>query len=357
MKRKALLLTNHMIGFTGSELVVIEIAEALKARGWVSEIRCNLIGETIKGAGLDILISDSLEYDLCDFDLVWVQHDLISAKMPTLRSRPKVPLIIYASLSPFEPFEFPDLFTISHIGAPLFVNSEETARAIADHRYSISNIQIFHNAAPDHFFTINSANPITTLKRLMIISNHIPMELFEAIELLQKSGISCTVLGMQGNYRRVTPELIQEADAVITIGKSVQYCVASKRPVFMYDLFGSGGWLSEAYFAKALSHNFSGRHIGKRLSGEEIFREVTQGFEESAMFIRGIEQHVDLNFFRLGYYVDQLCAAASNELGMEAFRANVERAFGDAGFNFHVAFSSARQQVIRREYRINRDSA
>jgi hypothetical protein len=346
-----------MIGFTGSELVVIEIAEALNARGWSSEIRCNLLGDIIARACLDISISDSLEYDLGDFDLIWVQHDLISAKMETLRSKTKAPLIVYASLSPFEPFEFPDLFAIGHLGAPLFVNSKETALAIFGRGTNIRSIEIFYNAAPDHFFRKNSANPKATLERLLIISNHVPSELFDSIRLFEENQVSCSVVGIQGKYERVTPELILDSDAVITIGKSVQYCIASKRPVFMYDAFGSGGWLTDVNFNEALSKNFSGRHLGERLSAEEIFSEVTRGFMESTLFINSIDHHFDLNVFRLGYYVDQLCAAASNHAGMAAFRDNLQRAFGDASFNSHVAFSSARQQIIRREYRKNRDSA
>ncbi|WP_416914340.1 hypothetical protein [Seohaeicola sp.] len=70
---------------------------------------------------------------------------------------------------------------------------------------------------------------------------------------------------------------------VLTIGKSVQYAMAARRPVYVYDRFGGPGWITSENFKNAEKFNFSGRCVGQEKRAEEIASEILaridQGFD------------------------------------------------------------------------------
>lgn len=84
------------------------------------------------------------------------------------------------------------------------------------------------------------------------------------------------IIGEQGVVREVTPDLISQYDCVFTIGKTVQYCMISSTPVYVYDRFGGFGYLDAENFEKCAYANFSGRG-GITKSSEEIASEIIKG--------------------------------------------------------------------------------
>jgi len=74
----------------------------------------------------------------------------------------------------------------------------------------------------------------------------------------------------------IEDKVLENYDLVITIGKTVNYCLALGVPVYCYDWFGGSGYLNPGNFAINKRHNFSGRDSFRKLSGEAIFREITQ---------------------------------------------------------------------------------
>ncbi len=166
------------------------------------------------------------------------------------------------------------------LGADVFANSPETADEIVRRnpgKIDRSRVTVFHNAAPSAFFAPRPP-PSRRLGRLLIVSNHVPPELAEAAVLLRDYGIDVTEIGLGGARRRVTQEELAAVDAVITIGKTAVYGLASGTPVFLYDHFGGDGWLSPENLRLNLAHNFSGRPVHRRLTPSAILREVLEGY-------------------------------------------------------------------------------
>lgn len=165
--------------------------------------------------------------------------------------------------------------------------------------FPIEKMQVFGNPAPAGYAAaFRRGSPS---RRLVVVSNHIPEEVIAALSTLS---LDFDVI-MVGNQRelganpcRVTPELIADAGAIITIGKTVQYSVAAGIPVYLYDHFGGVGWLTRENFEGARHHNFSGRH-STRKSSDEIVAEITTGFEsmeQEARELRLVElRRIDLN--------------------------------------------------------------
>lgn len=90
-------------------------------------------------------------------------------------------------------------------------------------------------------------------------------------------------MGINYDFRRIEPKDLRNCDAVITIGKTVQYALAMKRPVYCYDRFGGPGWLDHRNVELAAHYNFSGRCCSRRIAADEIVSEIVQGYSSARM--------------------------------------------------------------------------
>ncbi|GGF33085.1 hypothetical protein GCM10011399_27740 [Subtercola lobariae] len=145
---------------------------------------------------------------------------------------------------------------------------------------------VFGNPAPDEFY-VDQPERRGSLRRILVVSNHVPPELLEALDLLQRGDEQIEVEYLGAVSGRETVQKIAEPsdfdgfDAVVTIGKTVQYALVRGVPVFCYDRFGGPGWLSAENFAEARAANFSGRGFGS-LTSAEIVEALTRGFAGAA---------------------------------------------------------------------------
>jgi hypothetical protein len=101
--------------------------------------------------------------------------------------------------------------------------------------------------------------------------------LLSATKILKERGVSVAMVGNGNIQRRMTPTLLNKYDAVITIGKTVQYAIRSQVPVYCYDHFGGPGYLDQGNFSKASHLNFSGRGYKKK-AAKLIARELIENY-------------------------------------------------------------------------------
>jgi hypothetical protein len=88
---------------------------------------------------------------------------------------------------------------------------------------------------------------------------------------------------MGGTRReRIHPELLLNFDAVVTIGKTTQYCLVMGIPVYSYDHYGGAGWLSSENFAFEAFNNFSGYRTQRKLSATQLTSEIRGGYEKAS---------------------------------------------------------------------------
>jgi hypothetical protein len=85
-------------------------------------------------------------------------------------------------------------------------------------------------------------------------------------------------------FERLSLELLAKFDAVVTIGKSTQYCLVIGLPVYSYDHFGGAGWLSDGNFAFEAFNNFSGYKTQRKLSAYQIASEIRDGFQDARLW-------------------------------------------------------------------------
>lgn len=199
--------------------------------------------------------------------------------------------------------EFPYIYNMEATISDLSVfNSQGTLEAQRSwYPESYNRLAIYPNPAPLEF----SKHPTeynSTLSSILVVSNHRPPELDDAIALLQKQGIHVDQLQDVRGQRAGTitsAEVLSKYDCVISIGKTVQYCLAMGKPVFIYDRFGGPGFLNETNFDSVAHYTFSGR-IGKvnnslvqslqqtqnHLSAQDIVKQLTQEYTNAVQFYK-----------------------------------------------------------------------
>lgn len=267
MTRRALISTNHLDTWAGSELVVLELAEGLLARGWTVTLHAPFYRDGFATAAIDQRIEWVKDFaDLADvgaYDLVYSQHGALTGYWARQSGENLFgadrPAYVFAHLSPKEPLEQPSSPAELHMADLVLANSPETLASLTLHGGVFAKAQVMPNPAPAVFGDAVRPRAAGQATRLLVVSNHVPEELAGAIPLLKEAGLQVARMGLGHGPRRLLPDDLAQADAVVTIGKTVQYAARAGCPVFCYDRFGGPGWLTPDNTAAAERANFSGR--------------------------------------------------------------------------------------------------
>lgn len=140
------------------------------------------------------------------------------------------------------------------------------------------------NAAPRKFHNFAPSNAVK-LQKLLVVSNHLPQEVEDALKILAEQNVDVIHVGIAGSYKLIQPQDILDADAVLTIGKTAQYALCGTRPVYCYDHFGGPGWINDDNFPIAENRNFSGRCSPLKKTPNQMVNELVLGFEEAKNFV------------------------------------------------------------------------
>lgn len=307
---KILLLTNHLAQFGGSEIVTLEVAETFLKIGCDVNIFTSYIDDPVR-SHMDEMNLTYGAIDDCpspeNFDIIWSQHQLLPLLLAKYgMSSIENVFLVNASLSPYEPLEIPG--AVAEVADMIVANSPETAERLVDLGVPDEKISVFYNAAPDSFNLTRNSKP--ELQSVLVISNHMPEEIAIAIDILNNKGLNAEHIGLPFNVKKVTPEIISSYDAIISIGKSVQYSLLSETPVYVYDRFGGPGWLNEDNIDNAEKFNFSGRCCRRQLSSETIADELISGYSKATSAIRTLKQAYSKKY-RLYSYLTRIIESAT----------------------------------------------
>lgn len=285
--------------YAGSEIVTLELTEYFMSQGANVSIVTNSHGEPISRefremSGLNIFKHGSKELsdylNVTNIDIAWIHHQLIPIE---LIKNPGKTKFIFHHMSPYAPLEFPIFWRIEMALADnILCNSQETLdKLIRDGIFSKydKRLGIFGNPSPDNFKDVFKNRVGIKPKRFLIVSNHVPAELMDAKANLEKIGVEVSIFGAGGDkYNRVNPQDIDKFDAVISIGKTVQYSIMAGIPVYCYDRFGGPGYLNYENYEKAKKLNFSGRGFSDK-TADVIATELVSNYKEAAKFVFDIE--------------------------------------------------------------------
>ncbi|KJY52514.1 Glycosyl transferase [Bifidobacterium kimbladii] len=314
MQGKRVLITQSSLDrIGGSEVQALELARYLQSVGCIVTVYAwivdDLVGSLFAQSGVRIITSnmvDSADLHMTDFDLIWVQHEVLPKaffqQLEGLGSGSR-PCVIFSHMSPYREVHLEQPYTYeleNRIADRIVFNSSGTLEAQQGYfSKDDSRLAIYPNPAPMSF--VEKRHTIRPdLGRILIVSNHTPSELLLAVDSLKARGLMVDRLGdvtEQANSL-TTPDLLDRYDCVVTIGKTVQYCLVQGIPVFIYDRFGGPGYLTAENYEQAARFNFSGRmegscpslvdeinrHAGSIIDGPTLAAQILEGYTAACDF-------------------------------------------------------------------------
>ncbi len=287
-----LLLTHHLKNFAGSEINIYELAITFTKYGYIVEVGTFLfeppIANIFKRQNINVknLFKDKLK--LKKYSLIWCQHspvlNFVLFEQAILANN-----IIFSSLSPYEPLEVPPVFLRRYIS--LFVaNSKETKKQMIEESIDKDNIVVLPNSVTDDYFEMKSKRPYEKIRRVAIVSNHIPVEIYELKKHFEKNGVECLIYGLGHKEEFITSAILSQFDMIISIGKTVQFALALGIPVYVYDRFGGDGWVVLDNIDLLEEYNFSGRYKKEKNDSQTIFKEITNGYSRVIKEVNGLKE-------------------------------------------------------------------
>jgi len=270
----------YLTGFSGSEIATFEIAKTLQELGHNICIatfkHAPPLKKLFQSANLAVYDLSKEELPSKEFDVAWVHHFPVFSHL--IDQNIKVSNTILFSLSFYTPLEcFPPYHSMA---SQLLANSRETIDFFTRSGLIKENlIEVFPNSVLDEYFESSKRGHNSELKKLAIISNHIPEEVRNAAEKV-KDFAEVTFYGNEkgGEVSYITAEILNNYDAVLTIGRTVQYALALKIPVYCYDRFGGPGWISSNNIDQSEYYNFSGRCCRIIKTPGTIAHELKEGY-------------------------------------------------------------------------------
>lgn len=282
---KRVLLTNlYFARYTGSELHVLEVARLFEKKGY--EVTVAVFQKAyplLKQAGtINIVDCFREELKVQEYDIIWVQHypvfDFLSSKYDLTYKK-----LIISKLSVINELEYLPV-CVPEADMILCV-SQECANQVREDIGNDKRIKVFKNSVSEEFFTAgNEKREYAQIKKIAVISNHVPQEL---LELERVMGGHCKIdyIGLEYEPRFVDATLLQQYDLVITIGRTVQQCFAAKVPVYVYDYFGGPGYINDDNFALAEKNNFSGRGGFEKRSSTELKIDIEEKYKNNLNYL------------------------------------------------------------------------
>jgi hypothetical protein len=287
--RRALLGTTDFASIAGSEILLIELAEELAKADFECDLVAFSIGQPAEALAKKAKINvrrKPAEVRPLTYDLVWLQTQIGPALdfSPGPNERENT-LFLFAHLDLKWNLAGPGLVMEELIADRFMFCSPEARDHFGSQGLNGERALVFHNAAPAEFSRV-AGSKRETLQRLLIVSNHAPAEVVEAVAILRRGGLHVECWGRGGDVagRRLSALDVQSTDAIVTIGKTVQYALRARVPVYVYDHLGGPGWLTSENFDRCAHFNFSGRCTLVKKDAAQIASEVHAGFSQATAY-------------------------------------------------------------------------
>ncbi len=274
--KKVLLTNDAMVNYSGSEIDTLTIANYFLGNNYDVTIFTLEYGyPLLNNIDKRIKLVNANEGDKLEkkYDLIWAHHFPLLDYLLFDR-KIAVDYIHYVSLSSYVdyealPFYYQDLNMVSTL-------SKEAKDGLEEEGYNANNISLFSNYSLDEDF--NNFKKKNTLEKIAIISNHIPNELLDFVELCKNESFDIDIYGIGYKYDKITAKILEKYDLIITIGRTVNQCIALGIPVYVYDRFGGDSFVTKDNIEKSHYYNFSGRGYHRKMSGLEILEDIKNNY-------------------------------------------------------------------------------
>lgn len=281
-----LLATNHLIGWTGSETLLLTLAQGLIEHGckltvytrhWNQDWLDGHFDHRIK------LTNDLNTIQKQHFDLAHIQHSSCLVDIKT--KFPRLP-IIFSSLGVLPFLEQPPPF---YLGISTYLAiSEEVANNLVRQGVPRHSIHIVRNMVNGEKFS-----PKDTIRkqpeRILVLSYKIDEERKLLLRKAAKHiGASINFIGGSGHIipQDRIRDVINEADVVVTLGRGVVESMLCGRVPLVFDIHGGDGLVTPDSLGDLWECNFSGRHYASKYTVNDLVGELKKYHQEYGQQLR-----------------------------------------------------------------------
>lgn len=288
-KNQRILITQPLVhGINGSTLVTLELANFLQSRGAKVKVYTYTLDNPAKSLyeKRNIHVDSAQQnpdYKLSDFDYIWINSQTLPESLvrDLGQKHTRMPRFIFLHMSSMDwiPDEHPYIFGLEEkLACKTLYICEEVRKSNLDYFNKEPDYAYFRNPAPMNFLR-EKTNRKTSLKQILFVSNYLPEELREAKTLLEQKGVSVKILGEnEDEYTLLDESILSKYDAVVSIAKTVHYCLVHNTPVYVYGKFGGCGWLNSDNYERAKETNFCGSYGFNNKTTKKIIEEIEGGF-------------------------------------------------------------------------------
>lgn len=228
------------------------------------------------------IVTDPYEELLIDHDLIWIQQNCLPPSLIDALEHGVTAHIIWNHMSGAVHEELPMFADIEQrLADSILANAPEIRDIIVPFGLPSRKINIFPNPAPDYFYKDVLTKASSECAAILVVSNHPPTEIVELAQALHDKNVQVDYVGDTAQIARITPNYLQRYDAVISIGKTVQYALLSGVPVYEYDHFGGAGYITPANIEQEAYYNFSGRATRQVKTVDTIAAEIIDGYKSA----------------------------------------------------------------------------
>lgn len=303
---KKILFTNvGFKNFAGSEIATMTLANYFLRKNYEVHIFTIEYGEPLKeiiDEKIKVITLNNIDILENEYDLIWSHHfpllDYILFNKKVYAKK-----IFFESLSYKLPIEaFPVYYKdLSLTG----VVSPRVKKALHEKGFDTSKSYILPNYATQECFDIAYSNK-SKIKKIIIVSNHLPSELKNFTDLAVSKGIKVDIFGMGYKVEFITPELLAKYDLVISIGKTIFYSLAIGIPSYTYDENVSVGYITMDNVEENLKNNFANWNGYLQKKPEQIFNEIMDDYSKVSQDSKLLKEFA-FNTFRMDNLLNDIC--------------------------------------------------
>ena len=298
-KKPSILFTNLFLAArSGSELHVLELAKAFLAKGW--DVTCYTLvlayplQDQFVQAGISVIRFGEEKLLENHYTVLYAQHHIVSDYIWDCTTI-TFDKIVVASLGPQAEHEKLPSFS-QNADLQVFTSYETLEHNHLDNPEIPTHV--FPNSVERPWFDCASRRSLPkTPRRIAIISNHVAQELKD-LKATAKKDLCVDCYGYENCSVEVTSDLITSYDLVISIGRTVPLCFATRIPLYCYDVHGGPGYIDPNAIEFDSFFNFSGRSNPCKRNAVELLDDIVTNYESAVHNLDALHQYASehLNF-------------------------------------------------------------
>ena len=275
----------YFCSYSGSELHIFSMAQQFISLGYEVTIAVFYLSQPLleqaRKNGIHVIDAFRTPLPRKHYDVFFAQHFAVS-EFVVLNNEFSFSHLIVSKLSLLEPMEaLPSFYEQADV---ILCNSQRAKDQLPLYMDALPSIYVFPNYADASYFEAFEEARVFSLNKIAVISNHVVEELIALKDLAKAHHIQVDLYGAGHTVRLVTPDLLTEYDLVISIGKTVQFCMAMGIPVYCYDHFGGPGFLTPENIDLAQARNFSGKGFEVRKSAQDLLSDIVSNYQQASSY-------------------------------------------------------------------------